>query len=237
MEVMELKVHLHCKACEKAVRKSLCKIKGVKCVQIESISNKITVMGYMDKKVVVKAIWKTGRRADVLPSSSSTSSFSSVRLEAPALAPSPRLPTGFRCIIPAKWSFKKSNRIPKTTVVYKMGHPNLAWKGYKGKANNCLRIATQRMQKGLQFSTRDRRNRKRDFRSLWNLRINAATHQHGSQDCLRLAVELVLNFSYDLAQGLCSSDVVSLEDAQAFLTKFGQSFWSCVVKGPKSIFP
>ena len=81
---------------------------GVTCVQIDSISNKVTVMGYLDKKMVVKAIWKTGRRADVLPSSSSPS------LEAPA--PSPRLPAGFRCIIPAKWCFKKPNGIPRSTA-------------------------------------------------------------------------------------------------------------------------
>ncbi|KAG5226214.1 hypothetical protein OIU76_027222 [Salix suchowensis] len=110
LQVIELKVHLHCKSCEKAVRKALCKIKGVTCVQIDGVSNKVTVMGYLDKKMVVKAIWKTGRRADVLPSSSS-----SPRLEAPA--PSPRLPAGFRCIIPAKWCFKKSNGIPRRTAV------------------------------------------------------------------------------------------------------------------------
>ncbi|KAJ6296504.1 hypothetical protein OIU78_024370 [Salix suchowensis] len=83
---------------------------GVTCVQIDGVSNKVTVMGYLDKKMVVKAIWRTGRRADVLPSSSSP------RLEA-APAPSPRLPAGFRCIIPAKWCFKKSNGIPRRTAV------------------------------------------------------------------------------------------------------------------------
>ncbi|EEF32006.1 heavy metal-associated isoprenylated plant protein 45 [Ricinus communis] len=88
MEIVELKVRLHCKACEKAVRRTLCKIKGVRCVEIENISNKVTVLGYMDRKVVVKAIWKTGQRAELLPSSH--------HLE----APSPRLPAGFRCFIP-----------------------------------------------------------------------------------------------------------------------------------------
>nr|QKY65152.1 chloroplast 50S ribosomal protein L20 [Passiflora contracta]QKY65157.1 chloroplast 50S ribosomal protein L20 [Passiflora contracta] len=59
-----------------------------------------------------------------------------------------------------------------------LAHPNLSWKGYKGKANNCFRIAKQREDKALQNSFRDRRNRKRDMRSLWISRINSATHQH-----------------------------------------------------------
>ncbi|XP_057993732.1 heavy metal-associated isoprenylated plant protein 20-like [Hevea brasiliensis] len=87
-QVVELKARLHCKACEKAVRKALCKIKGVRCVQIDSKSNKITVLGYMETKVIIKAIRKTGQKAEALPSSH------------PYEAPSPRLPTGFRCIIP-----------------------------------------------------------------------------------------------------------------------------------------
>ncbi|KAJ4846554.1 hypothetical protein Tsubulata_013788 [Turnera subulata] len=99
--VVELRVRLHCKACEKAVRKNLCRIKGVTCVQIDSTSNKITVLGYVDRRSVVKAVWRTGRRAEVLPVASSPSS-SGLGLE----APSPRLPTGFRCIIP-RWGFIK----------------------------------------------------------------------------------------------------------------------------------
>nr|QKY65150.1 chloroplast 50S ribosomal protein L20 [Passiflora oerstedii]QKY65156.1 chloroplast 50S ribosomal protein L20 [Passiflora oerstedii] len=60
-----------------------------------------------------------------------------------------------------------------------MAHPSLvSWKGYRGKANNCFRIAKQRTAKALEFSSRDRRNRKRDFRSLWITRINSATRQH-----------------------------------------------------------
>ncbi|XP_022158060.1 heavy metal-associated isoprenylated plant protein 30-like [Momordica charantia] len=68
MEVVDLKVCLHCKACEKALRKVLCKIRGVKCVEMNMALNKITVLGYMDRKVVVKEVRKTGRRAEVLPS-------------------------------------------------------------------------------------------------------------------------------------------------------------------------
>ncbi|XP_058114361.1 heavy metal-associated isoprenylated plant protein 45-like isoform X2 [Magnolia sinica] len=64
MEVVELKVRLHCKACEKSVRKALCKLKGVTCVEMDVMMNKITVLGYIDRKAVVKAVRKTGRRAE-----------------------------------------------------------------------------------------------------------------------------------------------------------------------------
>lgn len=47
-------------------------------------------------------------------------------------------------------------------------------KGYRGRSNSCYRIAVERVEKGLQYAYRDRRNRKRDFRKLWIQRINAA---------------------------------------------------------------
>ncbi|MFP3032233.1 MAG: 50S ribosomal protein L20, partial [Wolbachia sp.] len=47
-------------------------------------------------------------------------------------------------------------------------------KGYRGRAKSCYRIALQRVEKALQYAYRDRRNRKRDFRGLWIIRINAA---------------------------------------------------------------
>ena len=47
-------------------------------------------------------------------------------------------------------------------------------KGYRGRGNNCYRTAIQRVEKGLQYAYRDRRVKKRNFRSLWIQRINAA---------------------------------------------------------------
>ena len=47
-------------------------------------------------------------------------------------------------------------------------------KGYRGRSKNCYRLALRRVEKGLQYAYRDRRNRKRDFRALWIQRINAA---------------------------------------------------------------
>lgn len=52
-------------------------------------------------------------------------------------------------------------------------------KGYRGRAKNCYRTAVQRVEKGLQYAYRDRRVKKRDFRSLWVTRINAAARLHG----------------------------------------------------------
>lgn len=52
-------------------------------------------------------------------------------------------------------------------------------KGYRGRSKNCFRIAIERVEKGLQYAYRDRRRKKRDFRSLWIQRINAAARNFG----------------------------------------------------------
>jgi len=52
-------------------------------------------------------------------------------------------------------------------------------KGYRGRSNNCYRIALQRVEKALQYAYRDRRTKKRDIRALWIQRINAAARTHG----------------------------------------------------------
>ncbi len=52
-------------------------------------------------------------------------------------------------------------------------------KGYRGRAKNCYRVAIEKVEKALQYAYRDRRVRKRDFRSLWIQRINAAVREYG----------------------------------------------------------
>ena len=52
-------------------------------------------------------------------------------------------------------------------------------KGYRGRGKNNFRIAKQRVEKGLQYAYRDRRTKKRSFRSLWIQRINAGARLHG----------------------------------------------------------
>ena len=48
-------------------------------------------------------------------------------------------------------------------------------KGFRGSSSVLFRPANQRKMKALRFSYRDRRQRKRDLRSLWVTRINAAS--------------------------------------------------------------
>jgi len=52
-------------------------------------------------------------------------------------------------------------------------------KGYRGRRKNVYRVATQAVTRAAQYAYRDRRQRKRQFRSLWIVRINAAARQCG----------------------------------------------------------
>src|SRR5204863_4659232 len=52
-------------------------------------------------------------------------------------------------------------------------------KGYRGRNSTVYRVALEKVEKGLQYAYRDRRNRKRDFRGLWIQRINAGAREHG----------------------------------------------------------
>ena len=52
-------------------------------------------------------------------------------------------------------------------------------KGYRGRGGGAYRIALEKVEKGLQYAYRDRRNRKREFRALWIQRINAGAREHG----------------------------------------------------------
>jgi len=51
--------------------------------------------------------------------------------------------------------------------------------GFWGKKKNCFRSAQEAVDRALACSYRDRRNRKREFRSLWIIRINAAARLAG----------------------------------------------------------
>jgi large subunit ribosomal protein L20 len=54
-----------------------------------------------------------------------------------------------------------------------------AAEGYRDKRHRLLKVAREAVHHGWQYATRDRRQRKRQFRSLWIARINAAAREHG----------------------------------------------------------
>jgi large subunit ribosomal protein L20 len=52
-------------------------------------------------------------------------------------------------------------------------------KGYRGRSSKTFKAALQRVEKALQYAYRDRKVKKRDFRSLWIQRLNAAAREEG----------------------------------------------------------
>src|SRR5574337_1955947 len=60
-------------------------------------------------------------------------------------------------------------------------------KGYRGRRKNVYRAAKQAVIKAGQYAYRDRRQRKRQFRGLWIVRINAAAREHGLSYSLFIA--------------------------------------------------
>ena len=69
----------------------------------------------------------------------------------------------------------------KRGVIARARHKKVmaAAKGYRGRRKNVFRVATQAVMKAGQYAYRDRRTKKRVFRSLWIARINAAARSHG----------------------------------------------------------
>ena len=52
-------------------------------------------------------------------------------------------------------------------------------KGFRGGRGNLIKKARETLERSMRFSYRDRRNKKRDFRRLWIVRINAGARMHG----------------------------------------------------------
>ena len=69
----------------------------------------------------------------------------------------------------------------KRGVVTKAKHKKVlkAVKGQYGRRKNTIRVARQAMEKAMQYAYRDRKAKKREFRSLWIQRINAGVRQEG----------------------------------------------------------
>ncbi|MDA8731232.1 50S ribosomal protein L20 [Flavobacteriaceae bacterium] len=54
-----------------------------------------------------------------------------------------------------------------------------AAKGYFGRRKNVYTVAKNAVEKAMSYAYRDRKNNKRNFRSLWVMRINAGARLHG----------------------------------------------------------
>ena len=69
----------------------------------------------------------------------------------------------------------------KRGVTSKAKHKKVlkAVKGQWGRRKNTIRVAKQAMEKAMQYAYRDRRNKKREFKSLWIQRINAGVRSEG----------------------------------------------------------
>ena len=69
----------------------------------------------------------------------------------------------------------------KRGVVTKAKHKKVlkSVKGQYGRRKNTIRVARQAMEKAMQYAYRDRKAKKREFRSLWIQRINAGVRTQG----------------------------------------------------------
>ena len=66
-------------------------------------------------------------------------------------------------------------------------------KGFRGRRKNCYKRANQAVERALDYASRDRARRKREFRSLWIVRINAAARSTVGLSYSRLIAGLTKN--------------------------------------------
>ena len=96
-------------------------------------------------------------------------------------------------------------------------------KGYYGRRKNVYRVATQAVTKAGQYAYRDRKQRKREFRALWIVRINAAARLNGLNyarfinGLLRASIEIDRKVLADLAVHEPEAFAVLAEQAKAAL--------------------
>ena len=96
-------------------------------------------------------------------------------------------------------------------------------KGYRGRAKDAFRVGLEKVEKGLRYAYRDRRAKKRNFRSLWIQRINAATREHGltysqfMNGILKAGIEVDRKVMADLAMREPAAFKALVEQAQAAL--------------------
>lgn len=89
-------------------------------------------------------------------------------------------------------------RIKRGVTAHKRHHKvRKATKGYTKAHRSSVKRGKQAVTRSLQYAYRDRRNKKRTFRQLWNARINAAARQHGTTYSRLIAGLKKANISLD----------------------------------------
>jgi large subunit ribosomal protein L20 len=94
-------------------------------------------------------------------------------------------------------------------------------KGYRGRAKSCFAVAIEKVEKALRYQYRDRRAKKRNFRSLWIQRINAGARVQG------LSYSVLIN-------GLKKANISIDRKVLAHLAAFENNAFSTIVQQAKS---
>jgi large subunit ribosomal protein L20 len=94
-------------------------------------------------------------------------------------------------------------------------------KGFRGRRKNCYKRANQAVERALDYSTRHRRLRRREFRALWIVRINAAARMNGT--------------TYSrLTAGLTKAGIALDRKVLADIALFAPADFAAVVKAAKA---
>ncbi|CAI0408943.1 unnamed protein product [Linum tenue] len=67
LQTVELKVRMCCSGCERVVKNAIYKLRGVDSVEVELAMEKVTVVGYVERNKVLKAVRRSGKRAEFWP--------------------------------------------------------------------------------------------------------------------------------------------------------------------------
>ncbi|XP_022849678.1 heavy metal-associated isoprenylated plant protein 30-like isoform X1 [Olea europaea var. sylvestris] len=67
LQTVDLKVRMCCTGCERVVKEAIQKLRGVDSIEVDLEMEKVTVIGYVDPKKVLKAVRRAGKRAEFWP--------------------------------------------------------------------------------------------------------------------------------------------------------------------------
>ncbi|KAF3434160.1 hypothetical protein FNV43_RR25263 [Rhamnella rubrinervis] len=67
LQTVELTVRMCCTGCERVVKHAIFKLRGVDSVEVDLEMQKVTVVGYVDRNKVLKAVRRAGKRAEFWP--------------------------------------------------------------------------------------------------------------------------------------------------------------------------